>query len=129
MTKLSTCRCSEEEMQSYGIHLLALSHVYSVPQLKRRCAKVLGERLSTENVVDVLQLARMCDAPYLYLKCMKLAASHFKAVEKTEGWRFLQDHDPWLELEILKFMDEAESVCHRSSIAYLQLSCPVPYNI
>ncbi|KAB1217284.1 BTB/POZ and TAZ domain-containing protein 1 [Morella rubra] len=125
---LYSSRCSEEEMQSYGIHLLALSHVYSVPQLKRRCAKVLGERLSTENVVDVLQLARMCDAPYLYLKCMKLAASHFKAVEKTEGWRFLQDHDPWLELEILKFMDEAESRKKRTrrrreeQTTYLQLS-------
>lgn len=67
-----------------------------------------------ENVVDVLQLARMCDAPNLYLKCMKLVANNFKAVEKTEGWKFLQDHDPWLELEILHFMGEAESVNYSS---------------
>lgn len=103
-------RCTEEEMEKYGIHLLALSHVYSVPQLKQRCTKGLGERLTIDNVVDVLQLARLCDAPDLYLRCMKLAASRFKAVEKTEGWKFLQDHDPWLELQILQFMDEAESV-------------------
>ena len=107
-------RCSEEEMEKYGIHLLALSHVYSVPQLKQSCTKVLGDWLTMENVVDVLQLARMCDAPNLYLKCMKLVANHFKAVEKTEGWKFLQDHDPWLELEILHFMDEAESVYYPS---------------
>ena len=101
-------------MEKYGIHLLALSHVYSVPQLKQSCTKVLGDWLTMENVVDVLQLARMCDAPNLYLKCMKLVANHFKAVEKTEGWKFLQDHDPWLELEILHFMDEAESVYYPS---------------
>ncbi|XP_023878513.1 BTB/POZ and TAZ domain-containing protein 1-like, partial [Quercus suber] len=105
-----------------------LSHVYSVPQLKQSCTKVLGDWLTMENVVDVLQLARMCDAPNLYLKCMKLVANHFKAVEKTEGWKFLQDHDPWLELEILHFMDEAESRRKRSrklreeQSLYLQLS-------
>ncbi|XP_030940000.1 BTB/POZ and TAZ domain-containing protein 1-like [Quercus lobata] len=125
---LYSFRCSEEEMEKYGIHLLALSHVYSVPQLKQSCTKVLGDWLTMENVVDVLQLARMCDAPNLYLKCMKLVANHFKAVEKTEGWKFLQDHDPWLELEILHFMDEAESRRKRSrrlreeQSLYLQLS-------
>ena len=70
----------------------------------------MGQRLTTENVVDVLQLARLCDAPDLYLKCMKLVSSNFKTVEKTEGWKFMQDHDPFLELEILQFIDEAELV-------------------
>ncbi|GMH01206.1 hypothetical protein Nepgr_003045 [Nepenthes gracilis] len=106
---LYSSRCADEEMEKYGIHLLALSHVYTVPQLKQRCTKVLAEGLTTENVVDVLQLARLCDAPDLHLKCIKLVADKFKAVEKTEGWKFLQRHDPRLELEILQFMDEAES--------------------
>lgn len=103
-------RCTEEQVEKYGIHLLALSHVYLVPQLKQQCTKGLGERLTIENVVDVLQLARLCDAPDLSLKCMKLIASRFKSVEKTEGWKFMQDHDPWMELQILQFMDEAELV-------------------
>lgn len=97
-------------METYGIHLLALSHVYSVTQLKRTCARGLAKRLSVENVVDVLQLARLCDAPDLYLKCMKLVYSKFKSVEETEAWKFLQDHDPHLELQILQFIDEAELV-------------------
>ncbi|KAL4559763.1 hypothetical protein LXL04_031908 [Taraxacum kok-saghyz] len=101
-------RCSEEEMEKFGIHLLALSHVYLIPQLKRRCTKALIGRLAIENVVDALQLARLCDAPDLYLKCMKLISTSFKAVEETEGWGFLQDNDPYLELEILKFIDDAE---------------------
>ena len=97
-------------MEKYGIHLLALSHVYSVPRLKQRCTRGVSRRLTIENVVDVLQLARLCDAPDLYLKCMKQVVAQFKAVEQTEGWKFMQNHDPWLELEILQFIDEAESV-------------------
>ncbi|KAI3737386.1 hypothetical protein L2E82_27387 [Cichorium intybus] len=101
-------RCTEEDMEKFGIHLLALSHVYLIPQLKTRCTKALIGRLAIENVVDSLQLARLCDAPDLYLKCMKLISNSFKAVEETEGWKFLQDNDPYLELEILKFIDEDE---------------------
>ncbi|CAN6814241.1 unnamed protein product [Brassica oleracea] len=101
---------TEKEMESYGIHLLALSHVYMVTQLKQRCTKGVGERVTVENVVDVLQLARLCDAPGLCLKCMRLIHSKFKTVEQTEGWKFLQEHDPFLELDILQFIDDAESV-------------------
>ncbi|KAM7471474.1 hypothetical protein LguiA_009657 [Lonicera macranthoides] len=125
---LSSNKHNEEQMEKYGIHLLALSHVYLVPQLKQRCTKSLGERLTIDNVVDVLQLARLCDAPDLYLRCMKLVYTSFKAVEKTEAWKFLQKHDPQLELEILQFIDEAESRKKRTRKhreeqgLYLQLS-------
>ncbi|QCD80984.1 BTB/POZ and TAZ domain-containing protein 1-like [Vigna unguiculata] len=106
---LYSSRCTEEAMDKYGMHLLALSHVYLVPQLKQRCIKGLAQRLTTENVVDVLQLARLCDAPDLHLRCMKLLTYNFKAVEATEGWKFLVKHDPWLELDILRFIDEHET--------------------
>ncbi|XP_076934113.1 BTB/POZ and TAZ domain-containing protein 1-like [Bidens hawaiensis] len=96
-------------MENYGVHLLALSHAYLVPHLKSQCTKALIQRLSIHNVVDALQLARLCDAPDLYLKCMKLVSNSFYAVEKTEGWKFLQSHDPFLELEILQFIDDTES--------------------
>jgi len=97
-------------MDKYAMHLLALSHVYMVKQLKQRCIKGLGDRVGTENVVDVLQLARLCDAPDLYLKCARHLTNRFKAVKETEGWRFLQNNDPCLELEILCFMEEHEKV-------------------
>ncbi|KAL6319647.1 hypothetical protein AAG906_026678 [Vitis piasezkii] len=125
---LYSSRCTDDEMETYGIHLLALSHVFLVPQLKQRCTKGLAKRLTNDNVVDVLQLARLCDAPDLYIKCMRLISDHFKTVEKTEGWMFLQDHDPHLELEIMQFMEESESRKKRSRrrreerCLYLQLS-------
>ncbi|GAA0138617.1 hypothetical protein LIER_00328 [Lithospermum erythrorhizon] len=125
---LYSSRCDEEQMDKYGIHLLALSHVYKVTHLKQRCTKGLAERLTVENVVDLLQLARLCNAPDLNIKCMKLLTKNFKSVEGTEGWKFLQDNDPWLELEILQFMDEAASRKKRTrrhrreQNIYLQLS-------
>ncbi|KZV34768.1 protein binding protein [Dorcoceras hygrometricum] len=106
---LYSSKCGEDHMEKYGIHLLALSHVYMVPQLKQICSKGLSQRLDVENVVDMLQLARLCDSPDLYLKCMRSLSNNFKTVEKTEGWKFLQNNDPYLELEILQFFDETES--------------------
>ncbi|KAK9121589.1 hypothetical protein Syun_019206 [Stephania yunnanensis] len=52
--------------------------------------------------MDVFQLARLCDAPDLYLKCMNLVLREEKA-------KFLQDNDPYFELEILRFLEEIES--------------------
>ncbi|KAL5717915.1 hypothetical protein ACHQM5_010868 [Ranunculus cassubicifolius] len=101
-------KCSDEEMEKYGIHLLVLSHVYSVSQLKKICIKAIATRLTVDNVVDVLKLARLCDAPDLYIKCMRIVSKEFKAVELTEGWSFLHDHDPWLELDILQFLDDVD---------------------
>lgn len=125
---LYTSSCTDEEMERYGIHLLALSHVFLVPKLKQRCTKGLAVGLTIENVIDVLQLARLCDAPDLYVKCMKLVSAKFNAVEKTEAWKFLHKHDPWLELEILQFIEEIEARKKRTKrqkedqSLYLQLS-------
>ncbi|GER56739.1 BTB/POZ domain-containing protein [Striga asiatica] len=111
---LYSSKCTDDQMEKYGIHLLALSHVYSVQQLKQRCTRDLAKRLYLDNIVDMLQLARLCDAPDLYLRCMKLLSENFKAVEETEGWKFLQNNDPYLELEILQFMEESESRKNRT---------------
>ncbi|PKI66636.1 hypothetical protein CRG98_012978 [Punica granatum] len=72
-------------MEKYDIHLLALAHVYSVPQLKQRCIKGLSRRLTVENLVDVLQLSRLCNAPDLYLRCMKLVYNNFKFIDEAES--------------------------------------------
>lgn len=114
-------RCDEEQLKKYAIHLLALSHVYLVPQLKQRCTRALAEHLTIENVVDVLQLARLCDAPDLHLKCMNMLLKNFNALQETEGWKFVQNHDPFLELQILQSIDESESV-HTLPYLYISLS-------
>ncbi|CAN1335073.1 BTB/POZ and TAZ domain-containing protein 2, partial [Linum perenne] len=105
---------TEDEMGKYGIHLLTLSHVYLVPQLKQRSSMAVAKSLTIDNVVDILQLSKLCDASDLHLKCLKLVSKNFKSVKNTEGWQFIQNHDPWLELEILQFIDESESRKKRS---------------
>ncbi|XP_047341099.1 BTB/POZ and TAZ domain-containing protein 1-like [Impatiens glandulifera] len=106
---LYSSKCTEEEMDMYGFHLLTLSHVFSVPVLKQRCAKALIQRLKIYDAIDMLQLARLCDASELYFRSMKLVSENIKFVQKTEGWKFLQENDHWLELEILQFIGEIES--------------------
>ncbi|XP_074294693.1 BTB/POZ and TAZ domain-containing protein 2-like [Silene latifolia] len=125
---LYSSSCTDEEIDKYGMHLLALSHVFSVPKLKQRCTKGLAISLTIENVIDVLQLARLCDAPDLHLKGMKLVLGKFRDVKKTEGWRFVRKNDPWLELDVLQYIDEVESRKKRTKRhkeeqrQYLQLS-------
>lgn len=111
-------------MEKYGIHLLVLSHVFYIPALKQVCTRELARQLTVENVVDMLQFARLCDAPSLNVKCMNMISKHIKDVEKTEAWKFLQDHDPWLELDILQFIDEVESVREKKNPTILVFLCP-----
>lgn len=109
-------------MDKYGMHLMVLSHVYRVKWLKDFCEVELALRLTVDSVIDVLQLARQCDVPRLYLQCMRLLYKEFAAVQKTEAWLFLQNNDPWFELEILKFMEEEDMVCEKVSEIIFEIS-------
>ncbi|KAJ0989433.1 hypothetical protein J5N97_007789 [Dioscorea zingiberensis] len=95
-----------EEMDKHGFHLLALSHSYRVPWLKRACESGLAARLCADTALDAMKLARWCDARRLYLHCMKVVAKDLGGLQSTESWRFIQAHDPQLELEILQFIQE-----------------------
>jgi len=77
--------------------------------------------MTTGNVVDVLHLAKLCDAPGLYLKCVKLVTNNFEAVKETEGWKLLHKHDPWLEVDIIRLNKEQESVNNNHFIKIQQL--------
>lgn len=99
-----------EGVGRYGFHLLALAHVYRVEWMKRACEAALAARLTAEAVVDVLQLARMCDAPKLAVRCLRFVAREFAAVQQTEGWGWVRANDPRLELEILRFVEDTDMV-------------------
>lgn len=105
-----TSREAEAAMEEQGEALLALAHSYRVRWLKRQCEGSIAARLSAANAVEVLKLAGMCDAPWLRQRCMGVVAKDFTAVQKSEGWLFVQQHDPILELEILQYLDEIDQV-------------------
>ncbi|CAK7322781.1 unnamed protein product [Dovyalis caffra] len=100
----------EDEMKTFVLHLLVLSHSYSVPSLKRVCIDLLEQELLTkENVIDVLQLARRCDAPRLSFICVRMVVKDLKSVSSTEGWKVMRRCNPALEQELVESVVEADS--------------------
>ncbi|KAK8571466.1 hypothetical protein V6N12_027554 [Hibiscus sabdariffa] len=107
---LYSSRYEEEELKKFVLHLLVLSHAYSVPQLKRVCISLLEKSwLNRENVIDVLQLARNCDAPRLTFVCIRMVVKDFKSVSSTEGWKVMKRVNPALEQELVESVVEADS--------------------
>ncbi|KAL6527165.1 hypothetical protein OROGR_016255 [Orobanche gracilis] len=100
----------EEEMNKYVLHLLVLSHSYAVPSLKRVCEHFLERGwLTKENVIDVLQLAKSCDAPRLALVCMRMVMTDFKCISTTEAWKVMKRCNPSLEQELLESVVETDT--------------------
>ncbi|KAJ9170576.1 hypothetical protein P3X46_018674 [Hevea brasiliensis] len=100
----------KEEMEEFVLHLLVLSHVFVVPELKKICAHKLEQSfLTTENVVDIFQLALLCDAPRLSLICHRMIVSNFQEISTTEGWKAMQQSHPVLEKELLDSMVDVEN--------------------
>ncbi|KAM7266653.1 hypothetical protein ACFE04_004550 [Oxalis oulophora] len=118
-----------EEMNKFVLHLLVLSHYYSVPSLKSVCVHHLEHGLLTkENAIDVLQLARSCDAPRLYFICTRMVVKEFKTISSTEGWKVMKRANPALEQELVESIVEADSRKQErlrkieEKIMYLQLN-------
>uniref|UniRef100_A0A5B6ZMX9 BTB/POZ and TAZ domain-containing protein 4 n=1 Tax=Davidia involucrata TaxID=16924 RepID=A0A5B6ZMX9_DAVIN len=100
----------QEEMVEHVLHLLVLSHAFIVPQLKQACQRWLEDGLLTvENVVDIFQLALLCDAPRLSLVCHHLILKSLKDVCATEGWKVMKESHPVLEKKLLESLIEAET--------------------
>ncbi|KAJ8550724.1 hypothetical protein K7X08_000094 [Anisodus acutangulus] len=103
--------CYEErEMKKFVLHQLVLSHSFLVPSLKRVCIHLLEQGwLSPENVIDVLQLARNCDAPRLILVCIRMIVRNFKTISSSDGWKVMRRANPTLEQELLESVVEADT--------------------
>lgn len=99
------------------LHLLVLSHTFVIPRLKRVCERRLENGfLTIENVVDIFQLALLCDAPRLSLICHRFMLKSFKAVSATEGWQVMKQSHPMLEKEVMVSMTYEDTV----SISFLK---------
>ncbi|XP_024978146.1 BTB/POZ and TAZ domain-containing protein 4-like [Cynara cardunculus var. scolymus] len=102
--------CYEEyQMEEHILSLLVLSHAYVVPRLKRECEHRLEHKfLNIDNVVDVFQLALLCDAPRLSIICHRIILKNFKAASSSEAWKAMKTSHPILEKELLETVaDEA----------------------
>jgi len=101
-------------MKKHVLHLLVLSHVFSVSSMKTVCIDQIERNfLAPDNVVDILQLAGLCDAPRLFLVCTRMIVGDFKTVSLTDGWKVMRRVNPSLEQELLESLVEAETVSSR----------------
>lgn len=117
------CSYEEKEMEEFVVALLVLSHLYAVSPLKLECEQKLEHGLlNTENVVDIFQLALLCDAPRLSLICYRMILKNFKAVSTTEGWKVMKQSHPTLERELLESAIEEDSVSHLFGFCLLLFS-------
>lgn len=126
----------QEEMNEFVLHLLVLSHVFVIPMLKNVCVQQLERGLlTTENVVDVFQLARLFDAPRLCLLSHRMIVKNFKVVSASEGWKVMKQSNPRLEKELFESVIDADLVSSNApslSFRYLQsevfpwFSCNLP---
>lgn len=98
----------KEEIEKYGVHLLALSHALRVPWLKLAVVNELV--LTMDNVVDMLKLSQLCDAPELTVRSLSMIRRRFTAVVQTDAWEFVKENDPSLELQVLQFMEDFHKV-------------------
>lgn len=108
----------EDQLKEHALQLLALSHAYAIPSLKRLCEwQIENGLLTVENVIDIFQLAMLCNAPRLSLICHRFILKNFRDISATEGWRVMKDSHPILEKEILVSIIDEDSV--RVSIHFL----------
>ncbi|KAJ4914145.1 BTB/POZ and TAZ domain-containing protein 5 [Raphanus sativus] len=106
----------KQDMEDFAMHLLVLSHVYVVPQLKRVCESHFENTLlNKENVIDVFQLALLCDAPRLGLLCHRMILKSFEEVSNSQGWIAMKQSHPSLHKELLRSVSyELNSLKQRS---------------
>ncbi|KAJ6378460.1 hypothetical protein OIU78_028659 [Salix suchowensis] len=106
----SSC-CEKEEMEDYVLHLLVLSHVFVVPALKQICIQQLEHGfLTSENVVDIFQLALLCDAPRLSHICHRMILKNFQEISITEGWKVMKKCHPALEKALMESLADEENM-------------------
>lgn len=66
---------------------------FQVPHLKTESeAQLENDLFSLETVIDVFQLALLCDASRLAVIWHCMTSDHFKDVSSTEGWRVMKGH-------------------------------------
>ncbi|XP_010531299.1 PREDICTED: BTB/POZ and TAZ domain-containing protein 5 [Tarenaya hassleriana] len=98
---LYSSRYEKEDMEDFAMHLLVLSHVYVVPHLKKLCEWHYEKGLlAKDNVIDVFQLALLCDTPRLGFLCHRIILKNLEEVSTSEGWQAMKESHPRLEKEL-----------------------------
>ncbi|KAJ6696903.1 hypothetical protein OIU85_003279 [Salix viminalis] len=66
--------------------------------------------LTLENVVDIFQLALLCDAPRLSHICHRMILKNFQEISMTEGWKVMKKCHPALEKALMVSLANEENM-------------------
>ncbi|XP_054721945.1 ankyrin repeat and BTB/POZ domain-containing protein 1-like isoform X3 [Uloborus diversus] len=75
------------------LDLLSLADMLILTGLKKQCSTLVGENLSVDNVVEILQVARLYNLPRLETQCTEYMAIHLEEVVQQPAFKsiVLQD--------------------------------------
>lgn len=95
----SSCFLTPETMIE---HLLTAADRYGLRQLRWLCESRISQGISVNSVAKILELAQRHQASQLKSACLKFAATNLEEVMKSEGFEYLKENCPSLQLELLQ---------------------------
>ena len=91
--------------------LLIIANKYQIAELHELCEVRLIDNLTVNNVVDLLILADMHNAPYLKHACLWFVFRNSTEVHRTSQWDHLKQKFPSLLIEVIEYSPyQAEKV-------------------
>ncbi|KAL2652883.1 hypothetical protein R1flu_021011 [Riccia fluitans] len=98
---LYTGGLSREDIEKYGLEVLAACHKYEVPQLARVCSPMLGDMLTVENSLGILEHASLYDMSLLE-RCKEFIGSNLKKIVSNPGFEELAVRNPTLIVDLVR---------------------------
>ncbi|KAG6548362.1 hypothetical protein Mapa_010141 [Marchantia paleacea] len=98
---LYTGGLARDDIEKYGLEVLAACHKYEVPQLARICSPVLGDMLTVDNSLSILEHAVLYDAS-LFESCKDFIGAHFRHIVATPAFEELAQRNPSLLVDLVK---------------------------
>jgi len=72
-----------------AVEVISIANLYSIDPLKRKCADLMGNSITIDNVASILQAADTYQETQLRTKCISFMVEHFAEVVKTESFKEL----------------------------------------
>ncbi|CAM6082651.1 unnamed protein product [Calypogeia fissa] len=98
---LYTGSLTREDIQTFGLEVLAACHKYEVPQLAKICSPVLGDMLTVENALNILEHAVLYDES-LFERCKEFIGCNMKQLVSGPGFEDLAVRKPLLLVDLVR---------------------------
>ncbi|KAL6992955.1 BTB/POZ and MATH domain-containing protein 4 [Sarracenia purpurea var. burkii] len=105
---MSSSSCMPSVFETLVAKLLAVADRYDLARLRMMCESLLCKDISVDSVGNILAMTDRYHALDLQAICLKFAAENLVAVMRSDGFEYLKENCPLLQLELLKTMAGCE---------------------